>query len=61
MDARSTVIGLKAKTNAAQQLAKLETFSEPLSERQREMMMLLLASAYMDGMIAGIKELGISQ
>lgn len=57
MDAKSEVLGIRARTNAATQLAKLETFSEPLTPKQHEMMILLLSSAYMDGMIAGLREL----
>ena len=59
MDAKATVIGLKAQANAAQQLAKLGNFSEPLTPKQYEMVLLLIASAYMDGMVAGIKEVEI--
>ena len=61
MSIESDVYVLAAKANAAQQLAKLETFSEPLTEKQTRMMLLLLASAYADGMMAGIKELARPQ
>lgn len=57
MDAHATVIGIKAKANAAQHLEKLSGFSEPLTEKQCEMMLLLLASAYMDGMIDGVQSM----
>jgi hypothetical protein len=43
--ASSAVIGLRAKACAAKQLSRLDGFSEPLSDEQRVVLLLLLASA----------------
>ena len=54
MSTQTAVIGLKAHACAAQELSKMSGFSEPLSENQRQLVELLLASAYATGMIDGI-------
>ena len=57
MSIGSEIIGLKAKANAAQQLAKVANMAEPLSAGQREIVLLILAGAYADGMIDGIESI----
>ena len=55
MDTQATVISLKARANAAQQLDKIASFSEPLSAKQKEIISLLLCSAYTDGMLDALR------
>jgi hypothetical protein len=55
--ASSAVIGLRAKACAAKQLSRLDGFSEPLSDEQRVVLLLLLASAYTDGMADALRDL----
>lgn len=59
MDAAPELFKMKATAEAAAQLARLEGYAFPLSERQREMVALLLAAAFIEGMKAGLMEVRV--